>query len=175
MKKGVVLWIWALSLCFLLIWCSNSNISKVEAQDIALKDSNWARDNVEFTKTEFDRKNNKYEIEFTADGNYTYEYEIDAKKWEVIVDEDFIVYTPENAQEIAYTDGGYTANDVTLLSTKEKTIDEKTYYEVEYVDEWSKMCNYLVSATDGEITKSNCKKTDYREKQIEQSGQVEEN
>lgn len=166
MKKGVVLWIWALSLCFLLIWCSNSNISKVEAQDVALKDSNWTRNDVEFTKTVLNHDDNIYEVEFTADWDYTYEYEIDAKNGEVIVDEDFVVYTENDAQTIAYTDAWYTENDVTLLSSKEKTIDEKTYYEIEFVDEWSKICNYLVSTTDWEIASSKCKNSDYREKEL---------
>lgn len=162
MKKGALLWIWALSLCFLLIWCSNSNISKVEAQDAALKDSNWTRNDVEFTKTELNHEKNTYEINFTADWDYTYEYEINAKNWEVVVDEDFAVYTEKDAQNIAYADVGYTKDDITLLSSEEKTIDEKPYYEVEFVDEWSKICNYTVSATDWEIAKSSCKNSTYR-------------
>ena len=167
MKKGWFLLSWTLAFCLLLIWCTNNGISKKEAQDIALADANWTRSDVVFTKTEYDREDKIYEIEFTAKWEYEYEYEIYAKNWEIKIDEDFILYTDVDAQNIAFTDAGYTEDMVTLLSNNTVEIDDKAHYRVKFVDEWWKMCDYTISAIDGTIYDSNCEQTDYREKDEE--------
>lgn len=168
MKKGWFLLSWTLALCLLLIWCTNNGISKKEAQNIALADANWTRSDVVFTKTEYNRENKIYEIEFTAIGEdkkeYEYEYEIDAKNGEIKIDEDFAVWTDVDAQKTAFTDAGYTEDMVTLISNNPVEIEDKAYYRVKFVDEGGKMCDYTISAIDGTIYDSDCKQTDYREK-----------
>lgn len=163
MKKGWFLLSWTLAFCLLLIWCTNNGISKKEAQDIALQDAQRTRSEVVFTKTELNRDDKVYEIEFTA-GEYEYEYEIDAKNGEIKIDEDFVAYTEKDAKNTAFTDAWYTEDEVTLLETRTIDIEDKMHYMVKFVDEGGKMCTYTISAVDGSIYNSNCEQSDYREK-----------
>ena len=71
-----------------LVWCGNY-ISKKEAQNAALLDAWFTRDQVRFIDTDLDREDWTYDIEFIADGKYRYEYEINARNGEVIVDMTF--------------------------------------------------------------------------------------
>lgn len=166
MKKGVVLLSWAFALCLLLIWCSNGNISKKDAQDIALQDAHVTRADVVFTKTELNREDKVYEIEFTVWEN-EFEYEIDAKNGEIKIDDDFAVYTEKDAKSIAVVDAWLSEDAVTFLETKTVEIEDKTHHVVKFVDEWGKMCDYAISAIDGSIYDSKCEQSDYREKDEE--------
>ena len=67
-----------------LSWCGNY-ISKKEAQNAALLDAWFTRDQVRFIDTELDREDGIYDVEFIADGKYRYEYEINARNGEIIV------------------------------------------------------------------------------------------
>lgn len=72
----------------LLAWCGNY-ISKKEAQNAAILDAGFERNQVVFTDTELNREEWTYEIEFIANGKYRYEYEINARNGEVMVDMTF--------------------------------------------------------------------------------------
>lgn len=163
MKKGWFLLSWTLAFCLLLIWCTNNGISKKEAQDIALQDAQRVRSDVVFTKTELNRDDKVYEIEFTAWEN-EFKYEIDAKNGEIKIDDDFAVYTEKDAKTTAVIDAGFSEDAVTFLETKTVEIDDKTHHLVKFVDEGGKMCTYTISAVDGSIYSSNCEQSDYREK-----------
>ena len=71
-----------------LAWCGNY-ISKKEAQNAAILDAWFTRDQVRFIDTELDREEGIYDVEFIADGKYRYEYEINARNGEVMVDMTF--------------------------------------------------------------------------------------
>ena len=71
-----------------LAWCGNY-ISKKEAQNAALLDAWFTRDQVRFIDTELDRDDGIYDVEFIADEKYRYEYEINARNGEVMVDMTF--------------------------------------------------------------------------------------
>lgn len=163
MKKGIVLLGWAFALCLLLIGCSNGNISKKEAQDIALQDAQRTRSEVIFTKTVLNRDDKVYEIEFTAWEN-EFEYEIDAKNGEIKIDDDFAVYTEKDAKSTAVIDAWFSEDAVTFLETRTVEIDDKTHHIVKFVDEGGKMCTYTISAIDNSIYNSNCEQSDYRKK-----------
>lgn len=74
--------------CISLTWCGNY-ISKKEAQNAALLDAWFTRDQVRFIDTELDYEDGIYDVEFIADGKYRYEYEINARNGEVMVDMTF--------------------------------------------------------------------------------------
>lgn len=84
MKNKLLLW----SLIFIggitLIWCWKY-ISKKEAQNSALLDAGFDRNEVVFTDTELDREEWVYEIEFIANWKYRYEYEVNARNGEIMV------------------------------------------------------------------------------------------
>lgn len=74
--------------CILISWCGNY-ISKKEAQNAAILDAWFNRNEVVFTDTELDREDGIYDVEFIANGKYRYEYEINARNGEVMVDMTF--------------------------------------------------------------------------------------
>ena len=71
-----------------LAWCGNY-ISKKEAQNAAIFDAGFNRNEVVFIETELDREDGIYDVEFIANGKYRYEYEINARNGEVMVDMTF--------------------------------------------------------------------------------------
>lgn len=71
-----------------LAWCGNY-ISKKEAQNAAILDAGFNRNEVVFIETELDREDGIYDVEFIANGKYRYEYEINARNGEVMVDMTF--------------------------------------------------------------------------------------
>lgn len=75
--------------CFLVLglltWCWKY-ISKKAAQNAALLDAGFNRSDVVFIETDLDREEWIYEIDFIANGKYKYEYEINARNWEVMFD-----------------------------------------------------------------------------------------
>lgn len=71
-----------------LVWCGNY-ISKKEAQNAAILDAGFNRNEVVFIETELDREDGIYDVEFIANGKYRYEYEINARNGEVMVDMTF--------------------------------------------------------------------------------------
>ena len=72
----------------MISWCGNY-ISKKEAQNAAILDAGFNRNEVVFTETELDREDGIYDVEFIANGKYRYEYEINARNGEVMVDMTF--------------------------------------------------------------------------------------
>lgn len=68
-----------------LAWCGNY-ISKKEAQNAAILDAGFNRNEVVFIETELDREYGIYDVEFIANGKYRYEYEVNARNGEIIVD-----------------------------------------------------------------------------------------
>jgi len=143
-----------LLVCFILFGCKSKYISKAEAQELVLNDSHRDRDSVVFTQIELDRKKWIYEIEFTADGTYEYEYQVDAKKWEIIIDDDIIIYSRKDAIEIAVVDAGYTVDEVEVLSTEQDKKSWETYYEIEFIGSWDYKYEYEISANDWRIISS---------------------
>lgn len=107
-------------------------------------------DDVIFTEVDLDRGDGIYKIEFIADEQYNYEYEINAVNWEIIVDEDFPVYTMKDAQDIAVFDAGFTLDDVKIISAQEEKEWWQTSYEIEFLW-WNYIYEYNISASDGSI------------------------
>ena len=154
MKKKLFMGTLLLLVCFILFGCKSKYISKAEAQELVLNDSHRDRDSVVFTQIELDRKKWIYEIEFTADGTYEYEYQVDAKKWEIIIDDDIIIYSRKDAIEIAVVDAGYTVDEVEVLSTEQDKKSWETYYEIEFIGSWDYKYEYEISANDWRIISS---------------------
>lgn len=154
MKKKVFMGSLLLLVCLMLFGCKSKYISKSEAQNIVLQDAKWERENVRFTEVELDRDRWVYEIEFVADGTYEYEYEVDARKWEIIVDDDIVVYSQKDAIEIAVVDAGFTVEDVRVISTEQDKKLWETYYEIEFIGSWNYKYEYEISANDWRIMSS---------------------
>lgn len=149
-KWAVVLWVFWLCITVLLVWCTSKYISENDAKKIVLEDSHWTMDDVIFTEVDLDRGDGIYKIEFIADEQYNYEYEINAVNWEIIVDEDFPVYTMKDAQDIAVFDAGFTLDDVKIISAQEEKEWWQTSYEIEFLW-WNYAYEYNISASDGSI------------------------
>lgn len=74
----------------LLTGCNNSNVSKTEAEQIALQDAGVAANDVRGLHTDYDKDNGfaTYEVTFYYDG-LEYEYDIDAGNGNILqVDKD---------------------------------------------------------------------------------------
>ena len=84
MKKTFISLSIVIFTCISLTWCGNY-ISKKEAQNAALLDAWYERSEVVFIDTELDREEWVYDIEFVANGKYRYEYEVNARNGEIIV------------------------------------------------------------------------------------------
>lgn len=154
MKKKIFIGTLLLFTCFLLFGCKSKYISKSEAQEIVLNDSNWTKDEVVFTDIELNRDEWVYEIEFIANWQYEYEYEVNARNWEIIVDDDIVVYSQKDAIEIAVVDAWFTTQDVTIISTEQDKKWWETYYEIEFIGSWNYKYEYEISATDWRIISS---------------------
>lgn len=141
-------------LAFLLFGCNGKYISKNEVKNIVIKDARVESENVRFVEIDLDREDGIYDVEFIADG-IRYEYEVDARSGDIIVDDDFILYSSKDAESIALEDAGYYSNNVKIFDNDTQTVDGKTVYNIKFWDD-SEVCEYVVGANRWQIISGNC-------------------
>ena len=133
------------------------NISEEKALEAALADAGLSRSQVTVVKTEYDRDDNKYEIEFYS-GSAEYEYEIDAASGDILkrekenrspVGADQTI-TSEEALAKALADAGLSRSQVTVVKTEYDRDDNK--YEIEFYS-GSAEYEYEIDAASGGILK----------------------
>jgi len=155
-KWAIFLWILSLSVVWLLFWCTSKYISKKDVQSIVLEDSHWTLADVKFEEIELDRDLWIYDVEFIANGEYEYEYQVNAVNWEIIVDDDFVVYSVDDAIDIAILDAGSLKENIDVKSKNMVKIWDLSYYKIVFVEWWFEY-KYVISATDGTIYSSDRK------------------
>lgn len=140
-------------------------ITLEDAKTIALNDAGLAEEDATFIKTEFDKQDNVYDIEFIC-GAMEYEYEIDAINGKILEssaepayvtdsDDGAVAPQPEyiglaRAKEIALDDAGVNAEDVTYKKAKLDKDDGKAVYDIEFVTK-TKDYEYEIDAITGDI------------------------
>lgn len=88
MNKKITSFLFAFVSIFLLFWC-NKYISKDQVKNIVTDYVGVSPENVRFLEIELDREDWIYDVEFIANG-IKYDYEIDAIKWNVLIESDSI-------------------------------------------------------------------------------------
>ena len=139
----------------------NEPITEEAAKEIALTQAGFKADEVTFTKVKLDTDNGKsvYEIEFTQ-GNTEYEYDIDAATGDILKQDTEVAtaaptqgnesITEEAAKEIALTQAGFKADEVTFTKVKLETDDGRSVYEIEFMKDTTEY-EYNIDAATGEV------------------------
>ncbi len=136
---------------------SSQKITSEEALSKALADAGLSRSQVTVVKTEYDREDNKYEIEFYSSST-EYEYEIDAASGRILKREtehhgtaaSNQKITSEDALSKALADAGLSRSQVTVVKTEYDREDNK--YEIEFYSS-STEYEYEIDAASGRILK----------------------
>ncbi len=137
---------------------ATTKITLDEAKKIALSDAKVKNSDVTFTKTEYDRDDFEYEIEFTCNGK-EYEYEIgrngtiNKKDVEKIKDSDYhtsALISIDKARSIALTHAGLKENEIKQKKIELERDDGIYKYEFEFVNGIYEY-EYEINAKTGEI------------------------
>ena len=124
---------------------TTGTITADRAKEIALKDAGLTAGQVTFIRSQLDRDDGRlvYDVEFYNSATYTeYDYEIDASTG-AIVSSDFdaeyytrpstgATITAERAKEIALSDAGLSASQVSFIRSQLDWDDGRQIYEVEF-------------------------------------------
>lgn len=139
---------------------NSASVTEAEAQQAAFSHAGVSGATV--IKAEYDRDDNKYEIEFIA-GSYKYEYEISAADGRVIESEKEAVKSSGTAYSVSADDAKQTAlSHAGVTNPNELEIDydrDENKYEIEFKSggyEYS----YDINAATGEIIKSEKERDD---------------
>lgn len=139
----------------------NTSIGKTAAEKAAFADANLTASDVSVTRTEFEFEKGKfvYEVDFVASGT-EYEYTLDAATGAIVKKETdsgttqqgsaTVEITLQQAKEIALTDAGVTAAEVTFTKEKVDRDDGRYEYDLEFVSATHKY-EYEINASSGAI------------------------
>ncbi len=143
-----------------------NSIGSEAAAQIALNDAGIVQENANSLRSVFEREDGKYvfDVEFSAD-NVRYDYLIDANLGTILErDTDatgsdnsntasLTLKTLDEAKNIALSDAGVNAADVTITKEKLDRDDGRQYYDIEFYTD-DKEYDYEIDAQTGKIAES---------------------